>query len=145
MNPSRLPRTLIVLLFILVAITFLVGTLRSFASAQAAVILEDASQTGPRSGDAPAPTLTPTLNILTPPPTFTPLPASLLPPATPVETSMPTPEPTVTLTPTATPSPPPKLYITDMTGIVSLGILLVVVILVGVTWGERNLRRNKGQ
>jgi hypothetical protein len=32
-----------------------------------------------------------------------------------------------------------------MTGIVTLGILLVVVILVGITWGESRIRRKKGQ
>ena len=142
MNHPRLPRTLIVLLFILVAITFLVGTLRSFASAQAAVIFENADQTGPRSGYALAPTLTLTFNILTPTPTFTALPASLLPLATPVETSMPTPTPTLTPVPTNAP-PAPLVSSTDMTGIVSLGILLVVVILVGITWGESRTRRKK--
>ncbi|MGA2503844.1 MAG: hypothetical protein ABSG01_07105 [Anaerolineales bacterium] len=142
MNHPRLPRALIVLLFILVAGTFLVGALRSFASAQAAPVLEDTSQNGRLSGEALAPTLTSSVNFLTPGPTFTALPASLLPPATPVETVMPTPAPTLTLPPTDTPVPEQEYY-TDMTGIVSLGILLVVVILVGITWGGFSMRGKK--
>jgi hypothetical protein len=40
---------------------------------------------------------------------------------------------------------PELVYITDMSGIVTLGILVVVVILVGVTWGGRRVPKKKGQ
>jgi hypothetical protein len=146
MNHPRLPRALIVLLFILVAVTFLGGTLRSFASAQAATDLGETGQIGPGTGEALAPTLTSNVSILTPAATFTALPASLLPPVTPVETAIPTltPTPEPTLAPTDAPPLPPE-YFTDMTGIISLAIVLVVVILVGITWGGSSVRRKNGQ
>ncbi len=138
MNHPRLPRALIILLFILLAGTFLVGTLRSFASARAATVSEAASLDSRRPGEALAPTLTSaTLEA-----TFTGLPALFLPPPTEVATLAPTPLPT--FIPTNTPLPEPA-YISDMTGIVSLGILLVVVILVGVTWGGRGAAKKKVQ
>ena len=143
MNHPRLPRAIIVLLFILVAGTFLVGSLRSFASARAETVFGDVGQIGPVPGEGLAPTLTSNVNILTAAATFTALPASVLPSATPVETAVPTPAPT--LAPTDTPPLPPE-YFTDMSGIISLAIVLVVVILVGISWGGSSVRRkNKGK
>jgi hypothetical protein len=126
MNHPHLPRALIILLFFLVAVTFFVGTLRTFASAHAAAVLDDRAQTtGLLSADknlAPAPALT----------TIIPAPRQTLTPSpTEVATSKPT--------PTAAPITE-QIYITDMTGIITLAILLVVVILVGVTWGGRTPR-----
>jgi hypothetical protein len=146
MNHPRLPRALIILLFILVAGTTLAGSLRSFASAQVADDIEDSSQNGQSAAAAQAPTLTPTTrSILGSPtlaPTLTAPTATLLP--SPTGTATPTPTTAATLAPTSTPIPEP-VYITDMTGIVTLGILVVVIILVGVTWGGRRVPRKKGQ
>jgi hypothetical protein len=141
MNRSHLPRALIILLFILVIVAFFVGTLRTFASARAASVLDDFTQrtNQPSAGEVLAPTSTSTSVIPPLGPTPTPLPTSVLPPATKVATPMSTPAPTFT----PTPIPEPEEYITDMTGIISLAILLVVVILVGVAWGGRNSRKKK--
>jgi hypothetical protein len=128
MNHPHLPRALIILLFILVAGTTLVGSLRSFASAQAAEVIENSSLNGQSAAVAQAPTPTPT----TKPSINSPTRASILT----------TPTPTATLAPTSTPVPEP-IYVTDMTGIITLGILLVVVILVGVTWGGRRVPKKK--
>ena len=128
MNHPHLPRALIILLFILVAGTTLVGSLRSFALAQAAEVIENSSQNGQSAAVAQAPTPTPT----TKPSVNSPTRASILT----------TPTSTATLTPTSTPIPEP-IYVTDMTGIITLGILLVVVILVGVTWGGRRVPKKK--
>jgi hypothetical protein len=139
MNQPHLPRSLIILLFILVAVTFFVGTLRTFAPALAAPGLEDMSQ----KADLPSTNeimLTSTLiaNFPPPGPTWTPPPASLLPPPTVEETFMPTPAPT----------PTPILILekgyADTTGIIAMGILLVVAILIGMAWGGRGLRVKKG-
>jgi len=130
MNHPHLPRALIILLFILVAGTTLVGSLRSFALAQAAEVIENSSQNGQSAAVAQAPTPTPT----TKPSVNSPTRASILT----------TPTSTATLPPTSTPIPEP-IYVTDMTGIITLGILLVVVILVGVTWGGRRVPKKKGQ
>lgn len=141
MNPPRFPRALITLLFILIASTFLVGTLRFFASAQAAPILEDSTQKNSQdSRVALAPTLTVTVNFSTLEPTLAAPTASLQPSPTKAASSTPTliPTPTPTLIPI-----PPRKYFTDMTGIISLAIMLVVVILVGIIWGARSSRRKK--
>ncbi len=147
MNHPRLPRALIILLFILVALTTLAGSLRSFASAQAADDIEGGNQNGQISGAALAPTPTTpptakaTINSPTLALTLTMPTATLLPSPTGTATLVPTPTPT--LIPTTTPVPEP-VYTTDMSGIITLAIVLVVVILVGVTLGGRSVRRKNG-
>jgi len=143
MNKIHLPRAPIILLFILVAVTFFVGTLLTFASAHAATVLDVFSQKAvlPSVAKTETPTNTSTSNFPSPGPTLTPLPTSLLPPPTTSATSMPTPPPT--LTPTAAPIPAPEYY-SDMTGIIALVILLVVVMLVGMTWGGLNPVKKQG-
>jgi hypothetical protein len=145
MNHSHLPRSLIILLFILVAVTFFAGTLRTFAPAQAAPVLEELTQkTGLLSADgALAPTPTSTGNFPLPGPTLTPLPPSLLPPLTDGGPFMPTPPPTYTPMPTAIPTPISKTVYADTTGIIALAILMVVVVLVGVFLGGRNPREKE--
>jgi hypothetical protein len=110
----QLPRSFIILLSILIAATFLVGTLLTYASAQAA--------------DFPLLGSTPTLPSI-----------SLLPPPANDAPSMQTPSPT--LTPTA--SPISTTVYADTTGIIALGILMVVVVLIGIIWGERSLLKKK--
>gem|GEM_PF-1780144 len=146
MNHPRLPRSLIILLFILVAGTTLAGSLRSFASTQAADDIEGSSQNGQSAAAVLAPTLTPTTRSTLGSPTLAPTitaPTATLPPS-PTGSATPTPTTAATLAPTSTPMPEP-VYITDMSGIITLGILVVVVILVGVTWGGRRVPRKKGQ
>ena len=129
MNRNHNPRSLVILLFILVAGTFIVGTLRTFAPARAATVLSDLAPTSTSMADFPPPG-----------PTSTPPPASLLPPPTGEATSEPTPPPTYTLNPTALPD---YTVYADTTGVIALAILLVVVVLVGMAFGQRNLRRKK--
>jgi hypothetical protein len=127
MNQTHLPRSLIILLFILVAVTFFVGTLRTFASAQAATVLDDLTQ------KADLPTSTSIADFPTPSPT-----------PTDGGPFMPTPPPTYTPMPTAIPTPiSEQEYVADMTGIVGLAILMVVVMLVGVAWGGRSPWKKK--
>ena len=142
MTQSHLSRALFTLLFILVGVTFLVGILHAFVPARAVVVLDSPAQ------NINLPTSTSTADFLSPGPPLTPPPASLLPPATPEETLIPTPAPTVTNTPQAavaesSEQAPEPIYISDMTGVTALGILMVVVVLVGITWGERNFRKKK--
>ena len=165
MSQNHLPRSLIILLFFLVAVTFFVGTLRTFAPAHAAIVLENLAQKAdlpsadkiiptstsiadfPSLGPTPTPSPTsflppPTGDAIfmpTPPPTFTPMatpPTSFLPPPTGDAIFNPTPPPT--FTPMATPIP--EQGYADTTGIIALAILLVVVILVGLAWGGRRPR-----
>jgi hypothetical protein len=127
MNQSHFPRSLIILLFILVSLSFIVGTLRAFTNVHA----------------ISTPMVTPavTLGLNTP---------STTPPES--ENETPVPSPTAIMSSQATsmsssPSTPVPVqdYSTDMTGIISLGILMVVVVLVGVTWGGRDPRKKKDQ
>jgi len=140
MNQSHLPRTLINLLFILVVTTFLAGVLRAFEPAQAALVLDTPTQaTG-------LPTSTSISEFPSPGSTPTPPPASLLPPPAGEATLIPTPAPTATAQAEGETSPDldeRPLYISDMTGIIALGILMVVVVLVGVAWGRYSFNKNK--
>jgi hypothetical protein len=121
MNQTHLPRSLIILLFILVAVTFFVGTLRTFTPARA---VSNA-------------TLTPvvTLALKTP--------STML--AEPENETMGS-TPTVTNTGQADGdesfAPTPTLIsgtvYADTTGIIALAILMVVVMLVGVALGARS-------
>jgi hypothetical protein len=104
MNHTHLPRSFVILLFILVAASFFFGITRAFTPAHA-VSVANATPT-------PALSTTPTES----------------------ETEKQSP------TPTSIPEP---LYFSDMTGIIALGILMVVVILIGVAWGIRHPNRNK--
>jgi hypothetical protein len=137
MNHSHLPRSLVILLFILVAGTFFVGTLRAFIPAQAGIVMDDLALKADLS------TSTSTTGFPPPGPTPTPLPASLLPPPTDAATLMPTPPPTDIPEPTALPTPVPYTHYADTTGIIALAILLVVVVLVGTLLGERRPRQKK--
>ena len=137
MNHTHLPHSLVILLFILVAGTFFVGTLLTFASAHAAIVLEDPAP------KADLPTSTSVAVFPTPGPTLTPLPASLLPPPTGEAIFMPTPPPTYTPVPTAIPTPISHTVYADTTGIIALAILLVVVVLIGTVLGERKPRQKK--
>jgi len=133
MNHTHPPRSLITLLFILVAVTFFVATLRTFAPAHAAPILESLA----KKADVSTPTSTSSSDIPNPGPTPTPPPPSLLPPPTVEETFIPTLTPTFTPIPTAIPIPASA----DTTGIIALAILMVVVMLLGMAWGGRSLRK----
>ena len=142
MTQSHLPRALFTLLFILVGVTFLVGIMRAFVPARAVVVLDTPAQ------NINLPTSTSTADFPSPGPPLTPPPASLLPPATPEETLIQTSAPTVTNTPRAAVAESSEqasepIYISDMTGVTALGILMVVVVLVGITWGGRNFRKKK--
>jgi len=131
MNNTRLSRPLIIIPFILVAGTFIVGTLRSFTPAFA---LANA---------------TPTFTLIaTPTITLVLTKASTLPAEPANGTLSPTPTATGTAEAeseqvfTPTPAPLPE-FITDMTGIITLAVLMVVVILVGVAWGGRLPHKKK--
>jgi len=121
MNQTHLPRSLIILLFILVAATFFVGTLLTFAPAQAAIVLEDRSHRADLSSIDKD--LSPNSTSIAdfPPPGLTPTP------------------PPVTLLPT----PIDNTIYADTTGIIALVILMVVVVLVGLVFGGRNPRKKK--
>ena len=140
MDHPRNPRALIILLFILVAATFMVGTLRLFSPVHAS-ILQNTNQNGLNQGAAIAPTLTSTVNPATLQPTLPVPTASIQTPATAAASLIPTPAPY--FTPTSVPVPE-QVYTTDMTGIVMLAIVLVLVILVGISWGGRITRKKKG-
>lgn len=129
MNHTHLPRSLIILLFILVGVTFFVGTLHTFAPARAATVLADLAPTSTSMADFPPPGPTPT-----------PPPASLLPPPTEDATLLQTPPPTYTPNPTALPD---YTIYADTTGVIALAILLVVVVLVGMAFGQHNRSRKK--
>ena len=135
------PRALIILLFILVAVTFMVGTLRLFDPIHAAAALQEPDQNGQVPEIALAPTVTSTIVSQALQPTLPVPTASIQTPATAAATLIPTPAPY--FTPTYIPVPE-KAYTTDMTGIVMLAIVLVVVILVGISWGGRITRKKKG-
>ncbi|MCX6034480.1 MAG: hypothetical protein NTV38_05830, partial [Chloroflexi bacterium] len=137
MNHTHLPRSLVILLFILVASTFFMGTLRAFVPVRAAIVLDDLAQ------KADLPTSTSIADFPTPGPTPTPPPPSLLPPPTDGGPFMPTPPPTYTPMPTAIPTPLSKKVYADTTGIIALAIFMVVVILVGVAWGGRSSWKKK--
>jgi heme/copper-type cytochrome/quinol oxidase subunit 2 len=117
MNQIHLPRSLLILIFVVIAATFIFGTLRAFSSANAAASGTNLQSEG--GNPALAPTITPGLTP-TPPP-------SLLPAA---DSNIPNP----------TPGP---IYIADTTGIIALVILLVFVMLVGMIWGVRGDRNGK--
>jgi len=139
MNHPHLPRSLIILVFFLVAATFLVGTLNTFAPAHAAIVLEDQAQ----KADLPSVvTITPTSTSIAdfPPllPTLIPPPTSLLPPPIDNATSISTPPPTLTPMPIPISNP----GYADTTGIIALAILMVVVMLVGMVWGGSTSRMN---
>jgi hypothetical protein len=140
MNQAHLPRSLVILLFILVAATFFVGILRSFMPAHAAVVLDNLTSKVDLSA------ATSNADFPSPGPTPTPPPAAQLPTPIGENTSLPTPAPTVTNTMQAdgelsSDLAEEPLYISDMTGIIALGILMVVVVLVGVAWSGRVLRK----
>jgi hypothetical protein len=137
MNQSNLPRMLINLLFMLVVAFFFAGVLRAFVPVRAALVIDNLAQT------TSLPTSTSMVDFPSPGPTLTPPPASSLPPPTSDATLLPTPAPTDTSTPPADGEEYPDLdeepiFITDMTGIIALGILMVIVVLVGLAWGVRN-------
>lgn len=137
MNQTHLPRSLIILLFFLVAVTFFVGTLRTFAPVHAAIVLENLTQKADLpSADKIIPTSTSIAYYPSLGPTPTPPPNSFLPPPTGDAIFNPTPPPTFTPMPT----PIPKQEYVDTTGIIALAILLVVVILVGLAWDGRRPR-----
>jgi hypothetical protein len=125
MNHTHLPRSLVILIFILVVGTFVAGTLRAFVTARAAIEMDDLAQ----RVDLPTSTLI--VEFPTPGLTPTPLPASLLPP------------PTDSLIPTEIPTPVDHTVYADTIGIIALAILLVVVVLIGTVLGERKPRRKK--
>ena len=121
MNQTHLPRLLIILLFILVAATFFVGTLLMFAPAQAATVLEDRSHIADLSStDKDLPQNSTSIADF-PPPGLTP-----------------TPHPVTLLEP-----PTDDTIYADTTGIIALAILMVVVVLVGLVLGGGNPLKNK--
>ncbi|HEX7540522.1 MAG TPA: hypothetical protein VF352_00205 [Anaerolineales bacterium] len=125
MNHTHLPRSLIILLFILVAVTFFVGTLRTFTPAHAV-----SNATG-----------TPTVTLVLKTPSTTPPESeSETPVSTPTATNLSQADSDENFT--LTPIPEPE-YVADMTGIIGLAILMVVVMLVGVAWGGRSPWKNK--
>ncbi|MCX6039069.1 MAG: hypothetical protein NTW99_14535 [Chloroflexi bacterium] len=140
MKPNQISHSIFILVLALIVVTFLVGTLRTFAPAHAATVLEDLAQKADLpSADRITPTSTSIADFPSLRPTPTPPPTSLLPPPTDDATSMPTPAPTLTPTATAIPTPPSA----DTTGIIALAILMVVVMLVGMAWGGRSPRMKK--
>ena len=141
MNHMQHSRIFIILLSILIAVTFFVGSLHTFTSAQAATVLDDlAPKTGLSSTNRELiPTSTSAADLPPLGPTPTPPSASLLPPPATDAPLMPTLAPT--LTPTASPISK-KLY-ADTTGVIALGILMVVVVLIGIILGERSLLKKK--
>jgi hypothetical protein len=132
MYHSNLPRPLIIVLFILVAVSFFVGTLRAFIPAQA---LSNA-------------TVTPTVTLILKTPSTTPAePENEALGSTPTvtNTGQAGSEEGFNPTPTPTPNPTPidKTVYADTTGIIAPAILMVVVILVGMAWGGRRPRKKK--
>jgi len=119
MTQPHLPRSLVILLFILVAVTFFVGTLRAFTPAHA---VSNATATP-----------TSTLVLKTPSATLA---------GSESETPVSTPTVQVDNEESLTPTPAPdKTVYADTTGIIALSILLVVVMLVGMIWGGRSPRK----
>src|SRR5450756_1978650 len=106
MNQPNLPRSLIILLFILVVVAFIVGTLRTFAPAHATTVLENlvATKTSIASLPPHRPTPTPAATSLLPPPT---------------DDEPPIPTPAATSTPNPAEIIEPGEYRTDMTGIIA--------------------------
>ena len=152
MKFPRHPRAFIILMCILVAVTFFIGTMHSFFPVQAAPVSNElaANIDGLSGGRQGALLFTSTASLPPPISTLSPPSGSILPLPTGVVTSLVTPGstpslgPTPTLIPTHTPVSAPAvadIYITDMTGIIALTILLVFVIVVGVAWGVRSSPR----
>jgi hypothetical protein len=114
------PRGIILLVLSLILVTFLTGTLLAFAPAHALGVPAASEHYLPHplkglAQNNPVPTLT----LIS---TFTPLPSSAS-----------------LLTPTPAPStahPPQRESPVDMTGVISLGILVVIITLIGTIWGE---------
>ena len=152
MKFPRPPRTFVILLCVLVAVTIFIGTMHSFLPAQAAPVSNERAAIidGISGGRQVASLSTSTASLPPPISTLSPPSGSILPLPTGVVTSMVTPGstpslgPTPSLIPTHTPVSVPAaadIYITDMTGIIALTILLVFVIVVGVAWGVRTSPR----
>ena len=127
MPHTHLPRSIIILLVILVAVSFFIGTLRAFTPARAVAI---ASAT-------PTSTL-----VLTKPSSTAAEPENESLGSTPSVANTTQAASSENITPIPSPTPEPE-YIADMTGIIALGILMVFVILVGMIWGEFSLRKKK--
>jgi hypothetical protein len=120
MNQSHFPRWLAILLFLLVAGTLFIGISQTFTRARAAFVSSDNAQEANLSFRDPLPA--------GPSPTFTG-----------EATGSTTPQ--ATFTPTATPIPNPGYA--DTTGIIALGLLMVVVMLVGMLWAWRTSQKKK--
>jgi hypothetical protein len=125
MKSHFLPRSLVILLSILVTVTFFIGMFQSYSLARAV-----SNPTVLPATDSPTATLT-----STPQPTISETPTL----------GEPTAEPTHKRVWPPTPTPPPISLYADTIHVTSLAIVLVVVILVGVIIGERNLRRKKNE
>jgi len=128
MNQTHLPRLLVIVLFILVAGFFFVGTLRAFIPAQA---LSNATVT-------PMDTLA--LKTVSTTPAE---PENETLGSTPVVTNTGQAGSEEGFTPTPNPTPIDKTVYADTTGVIALAILMVVVILVGMAWGGRRPRKKK--
>jgi hypothetical protein len=125
MNQSHFPRLLISLLFILVALTFMAGILRAFSPVHAVSTAN----------------ISPMVTLYINTPSASPVESESETPFL-LPTAMATNQPDSDAGSSSTPIPEED-FLTDMTGIVSLGILMVVVILVGVAWGGRDSRKKK--
>jgi hypothetical protein len=138
MNQPHLPRWLVILLFVVVTVTFFIGTSRTFIRAHAAFVLDEMAQkANPPSENGFTLISTATVDLPSLLPTPTPPPTSLLPPPTDAATLMPTPAPT------PTPTPIPNSGYADTTGIIALAFLMVVVMLVGMVLGGRGPGKEK--
>ena len=135
MTHNHLPRPLFILLFILVAVTFIYGVLHLLIPVRAGSIntatstpISTSIYTDTSTG-SPIASTTPSVGILDaiPNPTSTDQAESLESPA---------------LTPTPKPTPEP-IYVADMTGVNSLGIVMVAVVLLGIILGGRRPPRKK--
>jgi hypothetical protein len=113
MNNHHLPRALVVLLFILLILTFLAGTLQAFVPVNAALQANTAAQVA-------------TLYLL--PAT------SELSTSSPAEEST---QPAEEEEEIPSPTPDVAALTADTTGVIALAILLVVIVLVGTILGER--------
>jgi hypothetical protein len=126
MKVSRLPRLLVFFLSIAITATFFWGIVHSFIPARA---VSDPTLTAatslPASPEPPAASITPSRST-------TPSPVARV-----TETPQPEPPEEFTPTPTAT----PVIQYADTESVTALAILLVMVVLVGVVVGERNLRK----
>jgi hypothetical protein len=136
MKPAHNSRWIAILILFLIIVTFLVGILRAFSSARAALVSDP--------GDSLIHLIPAGMNpTLTPPATYggtslTPGYTPQFPPG-PTDTVMPTPAPTLTPMPLPVPITPSA----DTTGIIGLAILLVVITLVGLAWGGGGPRGKK--